>query len=61
MKEIIKNKKSSILNLNIFYKRIFTSFMIIFIFLYGINCQTKKDTSLDDLAKLLILNSFYLH
>jgi proprotein convertase subtilisin/kexin type 2 len=57
MKEIIKNKKSSILNLNIFYKRIFTSFMIIFIFLYGINCQTKKDTSLDDLAKLLILNS----
>jgi kexin len=57
MKEIIKNKKSYIVILNISYKRIITFLMIICIFLYGISCQTKRDTSIDDLAKLLILNS----
>lgn len=57
MKEIIKNKKIYTFNPNIFYKRIFTFLLVIYLSFFGVNCQTKKDTSIDDLAKLLILNS----
>jgi len=61
MKDISNNKKittyhSNNKKINITYKHIFT-FLIIISTLFLENCQTKRDTSLDDLAKLLILNS----
>ena len=57
MKDIIKNKKLYISKKNILHKRIIALLMIILLFFVS-NCQVKKDTSLDNLAMLLILNSF---
>ena len=57
MKDIIKNKKLYISKKNILHKRIIALLLIILLFFVS-NCQVKKDTSLDNLAMLLILNSF---